>query len=134
MKKEQQETIEADKTFRKTIVILVLFYLLLLMWLEPIIDFALSWSPPPPDPTALAEYNSKKEFLFKFVSAVARSLPLVFFAWVGYQVLQNERLPPKNWRMPIRVTVIKGGQARSLGLLTIALCMLMLLRELALFT
>ena len=61
-----------------------------------------------------------------------RSLPILLFLWLGLQIMQAMRLPPKGMRLPITVLLIEGHKARMIGMVMAAVGLLLLFRELSL--
>ena len=62
---------------------------------------------------------------------MARSLPIMFFVWFGLLVVNAQRLPPKGMRMPVTIRVMEGPKAKVMGMMTVAMGLLLLFRELA---
>jgi hypothetical protein len=129
MRKDKPEIIPADKQVRRNWLILIGLYLLILLWLEPLIDFILMQMPLERSFEAIAALNQEKLYVTSIAFGIMRSLPILLFLWFGWQVIQAMRLPPKRMRMPITVQVIKGQKARMMGMMMIAVALLLLLRE-----
>jgi len=130
MKKEPDEYVKADKATGKSWLILFFLYLLLLIWLEPLIDTLLGLSPPDKELAAIQAFNAKKVYIATLAFGVARSLPILLFLWVAYRILLTSRIPPKNFKIPFTVKVIKGEQAKMAGVTMVALGLILLFREL----
>lgn len=131
MKQQQKpETIQGDKGLAKNWLIVIALYLLLLVWLEPLIDFILMQLPFTPTAEGVAALNHKKLYMSTIAFGVARTLPIMLFLWLGWQIMRAQRLPPKGLRMPMTVHVIKGRKAAMIGMMMVALALLLLLREL----
>lgn len=129
--KRKNEIIPADKQLRKTWLILIALYLLILLWLEPIIDFFLMQLPLDRSHEAIVALNQKKAYVAGIAFGVMRSLPILTFFWFGLIVRQAGRLPPKGMRLPITVVLIEGPRARMIGMVMMAVGLLLLLREVA---
>lgn len=128
--KDKDEFVEGDKRVGKTWLILIFLYLLLLLWLEPLIDFLLTLNPPDKELGAIKAFNQHKAYIATVVFGIARSLPILLFLWIAYRILLSERIPPKGMKLPITVKLIKGQQAKMAGMSMIALSLLLLFREL----
>ena len=128
--KDQDEFVTGDKQVGKNWLILIFLYLLLLIWLEPLIDFLLTLNPPDKELSAIKAFNQKKTYITTVVFGIARSLPILLFLWIAYRIFLSERIPPKDMRLPFTVKLIKGQQAKMAGMSMIALSLLLLFREL----
>ncbi|ALP54418.1 hypothetical protein Tel_15395 [Candidatus Tenderia electrophaga] len=129
--KRKNEIIPADKQMRKTWLILIALYILILLWLEPIIDFFLMQMPLDRSHEAIVALNQKKAYVASIAFGVMRSLPILTFAWFGLLIMQAARLPPKSMRLPITVVLIEGPRARMIGMVMMAVGLLLLLREIS---
>jgi len=132
MKQTEPKIIPADISVRKNCLILFSLYVLLLLWLEPIIDFFLTLAPWDGSRQSLLALNEQKAMITTKVFVVARSIPILIFLWLGYRVFQAQALPPKGMRLPITVLVIEGAKAKMLGATLMVIALLLLLRELTL--
>ena len=83
-----------------------------------------------PSHQAIEALNQQKNWIATLAFSLVRSLPLLLFLWLGWQITQSLRIPPKGVRLPISVRVIKGAKARLIGMVMMAVAMLSLLREL----
>ncbi len=129
MKDKKPEIIEGDKVLAKSWLIAIAFYLLVVVWLEPLIDFILMQMPLSPTPEGLAALNQKKLYMSGIAFGVARALPIMLFLWLGWQIVRSQRLPPRGLRMPLTVYVIEGRKAAMIGMVMVAVALLLLLRE-----
>ncbi|MGD8570765.1 MAG: hypothetical protein PVJ39_21945 [Gammaproteobacteria bacterium] len=127
--KNNDEFVQGDPQVGKTWLILFFLYILLLLWLEPLIDFLLSLNPPDKELEAIQAFNEQKTYIATIAFGIARSLPILLFLWVAYRILLSGRIPPKGMKVPFSVKVIKGQNARMAGMSMIALSLLLLLRE-----
>ncbi len=130
MKKDKEEFVYADKSTGKSWLILFFVYLLVLIWLEPLIDTLLTLNPPDKELGAIQAFNAKKNHIATLAFGIARSLPILLFLWLAYRVLLTGQVPPKKLKIPFTVKVIKGEQARMAGISMIALGLILLFREL----
>lgn len=126
---KNDEFVEGDPQVGKTWLIVFFLYILLLLWLEPLIDFLLSLNPPDKELDAIRAFNEQKTYIATISFGIARSLPILLFLWVAYRILLSARIPPKGMKVPFTVKVIKGQNARMAGMSMIALSLLLLLRE-----
>lgn len=131
MKKPKEEIIPADKSVQMTWMILIALYVLFLVWLEPLIDFMLMQMPLDRSHEALTALNQKKAYIASIAFGVARSLPILMFLWLGFQIVQTQRLPPRGLRLPITVRVMEGSKARMMGMVMVAVSFILLFRELS---
>lgn len=130
MKKDKEEFVYADRATGKNWLIFFFLYVLVLLWLEPLIDTLLSLNPPDKELGAIQAFNDKKKYIATLSFGIARSLPILLFLWLAYRVMLSGRLPPKGMKIPFTVKVIKGDQAKMAGMSMIALAMILLFREL----
>jgi len=130
--KQKPQIIPADTQLRKNWLILIALYILILLWLEPIIDFLLMQLPLEPSTEAIQALNEKKAYISSIAFGVMRSLPILTFTWFGLVIVQRMRLPPKGMRLPITVVLIEGPRARMIGMVIVAVGLLLLLREVSL--
>jgi len=127
---EQPETIPVDRAVRRKWLIILGLYLLVLVWLEPLIDWVLGQLLFEPSHHGIENLNRQKLWVATLAFALLRSLPLLLFLWLGWQIVHTLHLPPKGLRLPMTVRVIKGPKARLVGMVMMAVAMLSLLREL----
>ena len=127
---DEDEFVAGDKQVGKNWLIVIFLYLLLLIWLEPLIDSLLALNPPDKELGAIKAFNQHKAYIATVVFGIARSLPILLFLWIAYRILLSERIPPKGMRLPFTVKLVKGQQAKMAGMSMIALSLLLLFREL----
>jgi hypothetical protein len=128
--KDEDEVVYADKSAGKSWLILIFLYVLVLLWLEPLIDMLLSLDPPDKELGAIQAFNNRKTYIASIAFGIARSLPILLFLWIAFQILISERIPPKGLKIPFTVKIIKGDHAKMAGLSMIALALILLFREL----
>lgn len=128
--KNDDEYVTGDKQIGKTWLIVFFLYLLVLLWLEPLIDFLLTLNPPDKELGAFKAFNEQKAYIATVAFGIARSLPILLFLWIAYRVLLSAQLPPKGMKLPFTVKVTKGQEAKMAGMSMIALSLLLLFREL----
>lgn len=129
MRREKPEIIPGDKQTRQNLLIILALYILVLVWLEPLIDFLLSLDPMSADPLAMADLNTKKILIASVAYAAMRALPIGLFFWLGYRIVASARIPPARMKFPMAVQKIKGRQARLFGLLLMSVCLFLIYWE-----
>ena len=132
--KRDEEFVVGDRAVAKTWILFALVYVLFLLWLEPLIDFLLSAKAPDMDLAAIEKFNQRKVYVSAIAFGVARSFPILFFMWFGYQSMKSAQLPPKNMKMPLTVRLLKGKNASTMGLFVVAVSLLLLFREFSLLS
>lgn len=128
-RKEPPEIVPGDKRTRQNLLIVVAIYILLLVWLEPLIDFLLSFDTLAADPLSIAGLDRKKILYASVTFAAARSVPIGLFFWLGYRIVASASLPPARMKFPITVQKIKGRQARVFGIVLMGVCMFLIYWE-----
>ena len=134
IKKDRPEIVPGDKALRHNLLLVVAVYILFLIWLEPLIDFLLSFDPLSDDPLSINVLNQRKVLLSKVAFAILRAVPIVVFFWVGYRTVLSASLPPAKMRFPFSVVRIKGRPAKMFGILLMLVCVLLLSWEMVLLT
>ena len=131
-KKQPPEIIPGDKNLRQNLLLILAAYILLLIWLEPLIDFLLSFDPLSDDPLSINILNQRKILVSKVAFAIMRSIPIALFFWLGYRTVLSASLPPARMRFPFTVVRIKGRQAKMFGVLIMLVCLILFSREMVL--
>lgn len=132
MKPKKPEIIPADPRQRYRWLMIAALYLLMLLWFEPVLDLLLHQLLFSPTPEGVAALTQQKALVASWGYGVLRSLPLLLFLWMGWQITHTRMLPPRQLRLPFAVVLIKGPKAQLIGMGIVALALLSLLRELAL--
>ena len=130
MKRLKPEIIPGDRQIAKSWLIVMALYLLFLVWLEPLIDFILMQMPLSPTAEGIAALNNQKRYMSSVVFGVARSLPIMLFLWLGWQIVQAQRLPPRGIRLPVAVLLVEGRKAVMIGMVIVVVAIMLLSREL----
>ena len=112
----------------------VLLYVVLLLWLEPAIDFLMSFFSPIPDTALIEAFNQQKQFIANAAFTTGRAFPLLLFVWFGWRVVQTGQLPPDGIKLPFSVKIMREQKARMAGMLIITSGLLLLLREASMLT
>lgn len=128
--KKPHEMIPGDKIVRLNFYLVVALYFLILVFLEPIIDFVLMLGVNNSDPQSIINMNQNKILVSNMAVTVMQVIPMLFIAWFGYRILASARLPPARMKLPFTVPLIKGKNARMIGLLLITLALFLISQDL----
>jgi hypothetical protein len=128
--KKKHEMVPGDKNVRLDFYLVVAIYLLILVFLEPIIDFVLMLGVNNSDPRSIIAMNQNKVLVSNMAITVMQVIPMLFIAWFGYRILASARLPPARMKLPFTVPLIKGKNARMIGLLLITLALFLVSQDL----
>lgn len=134
MRRQAGERVPADKATRLTALIVIAAYLLLLLWLEPLIDLLLSLDPTLADPLAMTSLNEKKILYSSMAFATVRSLPLAMLLWLGYRVASSAGFPPAGMKFPIAVSKMTGRPARMFGIVLMGIGIFLIYWEMLQFS
>ncbi|MDH5302284.1 MAG: hypothetical protein OEW58_13080 [Gammaproteobacteria bacterium] len=129
MRNPRDEIVPGDPAVLKNWLVFLGLYIAFLLWLEPMIDFLMTMLPLDRSLAAIDAFNQKKHYVATIAFGVARSLPILMFLWLGYVVMQAQRLPPKHIKLPFSVKLISGPRAKMIGMMMMSLALLLLLRE-----
>jgi hypothetical protein len=130
---EEQKVIPGDKRVRQICLITLALYVLLLVIIEPVIDLSLSREFTPGGEIAdISTLEARKSYISAVAYGAARSLPALFFLWLGYYILRGRRIPPHGMKFPFTVRLIKGRDAMMFGVLVIGAAVMLLYREVVL--
>jgi hypothetical protein len=128
--KKPHEMIPGDKIVRLNFYLVAALYFLILVFLEPIIDFVLMLGVNNSDPQSIINMNQNKVLVSNMAVTVMQVIPMLFIAWFGYRILASARLPPARMKLPFTVPLIKGKNARMIGLLLITLALFLISQDL----
>ena len=124
------EIIEGDKALRLNIYIIVASYLLLIILIEPVIDFLLPVFFEQKSYVIVEQLNQLKLITSTLIYTVLGILPAIFTAWFGYRIVASSKLPPVllsgKTRFPFTVVVIKGKPAKMFGVLIIIVSLVLI--------
>ena len=124
------EIIEGDKSLRLNVYIIVASYLLLIILIEPVIDFLLPLFFEQKSYAIVEQLNQLKLITSTLIYTVLGSLPAIFTAWFGYRIVASSKLPPVllsgKTRFPFTVVVIKGRAAKMFGVLIIIVSLVLI--------
>ena len=128
--KKPVEIIEGDKSLRLNLYIIVASYLLLIILIEPAIDFLLPVFFEQKSYTIVEQLNELKLITSTLIYTVLGMLPAFFTAWFGYRIVASSKLPPVllsgKTHFPFTVVVIKGRIAKMFGVLIIIVSLVLI--------
>lgn len=116
--KKQAEIVPANKSLKINFYILIASYILLLILLEPIIDYFLLFDVNSSNLMLINELSQKKIILSNTAYGTLRMLPMLWLVWFGYRVLSSARLPPARMSLPLLFHCKKGVMLKSLEYLS----------------
>ena len=128
--KKPVEIIEGDKSLRLNLYIIVASYFLLVILIEPAIDFLLPVFFEQKSYAVLEQLNRLKLISSTLIYTVLGVLPASFIAWFGYRIVASSKLPPVllsgKTHFPFTVVVIKGRVAKMFGVLIIIISLVLI--------
>ena len=128
--KKPVEIIEGDKSLRLNLYIIVASYFLLVILIEPAIDFLLPVFFEQKSYAVLDQLNRLKLISSTLIYTVLGVLPASFIAWFGYRIVASSKLPPVllsgKTHFPFTVVVIKGRVAKMFGVLIIIISLVLI--------
>lgn len=128
--KKPVEIIKGEKSLRLNLYIIVTSYLLLIILVEPAIDFFLLSFFEAKNIGYLEQLNKIKLVVSTIIYTVIGIVPALFAAWFGYRIVASSKLPPVllsgKTRFPFTVVVIKGRAAKMFGILIIVISLLLI--------
>ena len=128
--KKPVEIIEGDKSLRLNLYIIVASYFLLVILIEPAIDFLLPVFFEQKSYAVLDQLNRLKLISSTLIYVVLGVLPASFIAWFGYRIVASSKLPPVllsgKTHFPFTVVVIKGRVAKMFGVLIIIISLVLI--------
>lgn len=124
------EIIHGDKSLRLNFYIIVASYLLLIILIEPAIDFFLLSFFEQKNPVHIEQINKLKLIVSTLIYAVVGLIPAFFASWFGYRIVASSKLPPVllsgKTRFPFTVVAIKGKPAKMFGVLIIIVSLVLI--------
>jgi len=128
--KKPVEIIQGEKPLRLTLYISVASYLLLVISIEPAIDFILLSLFEQKDPYSIEHLNKLKLILSALLYSLLAFIPAIFATWFGYRIIASSKLPPVllsgKTRFPFTIVVIKGKPAKMFGVLIIVVSLVLI--------
>ena len=126
------EIVEGDKSLRLNFYIILASFLLLIISVEPIIDFILLSIFEQHTPVLIEHINKIKLIASTLIYTVIGLIPAFFASWFGYRVIASSKLPPVllsgKTRFPFTVIVIKGKHAKMFGVLIIVVSVVLIIQ------
>ena len=126
------EIIEGDKSLRLNLYIVIATFILLVISVEPVIDFILLSIYEQNSPVMLEHINRLKLTVSTIVYTLVGLIPAFYASWFGYRVIASSKLPPVllsgKTRFPFTVVVIKGRPAKMFGILIIVVAMILIIQ------
>ena len=119
--KKLPEMIAGDKNVRLNFYLLFATYILIIVSAESLIDFVLQIGLDTRDPQSIILMNQNKIVIANIAFTMIRVLPMLLIAWLGYRILASAKLPPARMKLPFSVPLIKGKNARMIGILLMTL-------------
>lgn len=124
------EIIQGEKSLRLNLYIIIASYLLLIILIEPAIDFFLLSFFDAKNIGYIDQLNKLKLLVSTLIYTTIGVIPAIFIAWFGYRVIASSKLPPVllsgKTRFPFTVVVIKGKTAKMFGVLTLVISLVII--------
>jgi len=124
------EVIQGDKSLRLTIYLILAFYILLLLLVEPVLNFFLQLDISPLQALSQETINKRKLHIATMIYTALAILPFIFFTWYGYRIMASAKIPPVLnsgiSRFPFTVVVIKGRFAKMFAILIITVSLMLI--------
>ena len=128
--KKPVEIIHGDKSLRLNFYVIVVSYILLIILIEPLIDFILLSIFEQKNPAFIEQLNKLKLIVSTLIYTAVGLIPAFYASWFGYRIVASSKLPPvllsgkKNF--PFTVAVIKGKSAKMFGVLIIIVALVLI--------
>ena len=106
-----------DKNVRLNFYLFLAAYILIIVSAESLIDYVLLLGVDSRDPQSIILMNQNKIIITTMVITAIHILPMLMLAWLGYRILTSAKLPPARMKLPFAVPLIKGKNARLIGIL-----------------
>lgn len=130
--KKIPELVPGDKNVRLNFYLLLAIYILIINFAESLIDFALQIGVDVRDPQSFILMDQNKVVMTHVVVTVLHILPMLMMVWLGYRILTSAKLPPARMKLPFTVPLIKGKNARFIGILLMVTSLLLIAQALVL--
>lgn len=130
--KKHVEIIQGEKSLRLNLYIIVTSYILLIISIEPLINFILLSTFEQKSPDFIDHLNKVKLIVSTLIYTALGLIPALYTSWFGYRVIASSKLPPVlrsgKARFPFTVIVIKGKTAKMFGYLLIFISFVLILQ------
>ena len=130
--KKPPEMVPGDKNIRLNFFIFLAVYILIIVSAESLIDFVLQIGVDIRDPQSIILMNQNKIVMTHIVITTMHVLPMLMVAWLGFRILTSASLPPARMKLPFTVPLIKGKNARLIGVLLVTLSLFLISQDLVL--
>ena len=130
--KKPPEMVPGDKSVRLNFYLLLAVYILIIILAESLIDLVLQIGIDVRDPQSIILMNQNKVVMTHVVITVIHVLPMLMLAWLGYRALTSARLPPARMKLPFTVPLVKGKNARLIGILLMITSLFLIAQDLVL--
>lgn len=115
--KKPPEIVPGDKNVRLNFYLFLAVYILIIVSAESLLDYVLLLGVDSRDPQSIILMNQNKIIITKIVITAMHILPLLMLAWLGFRILTSAKLPPARMKLPFAVPLIKGKNARLIGII-----------------
>lgn len=130
--KKPPEMVPGDKNVRLNFFIFLAVYILIIVLAESLIDLVLQLGVDIRDPQSIILMNQNKIVMTHLVITTMHILPMLMVVWLGYRILTSASLPPARMKLPFTVPLIKGKNARLIGILLMTLSLFLISQDLVL--
>ena len=130
--KKPPEMVPGDKNVRLNFFLFLAVYILIIVSAESLIDFVLQVGVDIRDPQSIILMNQNKIVMTHLVITTMHILPMLMVVWLGYRILTSASLPPARMKLPFTVPLIKGKNARLIGILLMTLSLFLISQDLVL--
>ena len=124
------EIIHGEKTLRLNFYLIIASYFLLILLVEPVVDFILLSFFEQKNLGFIEELNKLKLISSTLIYSALGLIPAFFASWFGYRVIASSKLPPVllsgKTRFPFTVVAIKGRPAKMFGVLIIIVSLVLI--------
>ena len=124
------EIIKGEKSLRLNLYLVIASYFLLIILVEPAIDFFLLSFFEEKNIGYIEQLNKVKLVVSTIIYTVIGIIPVFFAMWYGYRIVASSKIPPVllsgKTRFPFTVVVIKGRTAKMFGILIIVISLVLI--------
>ncbi len=124
------EVIQGDKSLRLSLYLIIASYILLILLIEPALDFILLSLFEQNNVYEIDKINRIKQVVSALLYTVIGFIPASYASWFGYRIIASAKIPPilssAKPRFPFTVIVIKGKPAKMFGVLIIVVSLVLI--------
>lgn len=128
--KKPPEIVPGDKNVQLNFYLFLAAYILIIISAESLIDYVLLLGVDSRDPQSIMLMNQNKINITTMVITAIHILPMLMLAWLGYRILTSAKLPPARMKLPFSVPLVKGKNARLIGILLLVSSFFFIFRDL----